>query len=107
MSILAVQKLGLDEGLSLAVVVEYDGTDVDEDEVLAELTSKDILMVLTPGQSWSPAMEVKTAELTLEPPMIAETPEYTIIVEEHHDLPKESNVPSIELGKISFVTVVQ
>ncbi len=69
-------------------------------------------MVLTPGQSWSPAMVEEKTEPKLEPPMIAEppAPEYTIIVqqekEEHHDQPKKLDVSSIELGKISSVTVI-
>lgn len=48
--------------VSLALVCEEDGTEVDSDEFLMTLPDNTMLMALTPGQTWRPQPVCLTME---------------------------------------------
>lgn len=48
--------------VSLALVCEEDGTEVDSDEFLMTLPDNTMLMALTPGQTWRPQPVCLTKE---------------------------------------------
>ena len=54
MNFTAKEKFDIDEGLEVYLVIEEDGTEVDDEEYFSTLTNNTVFMLLFKEDIWSP-----------------------------------------------------